>query len=86
MGFRESMVNCSKRCAGGRCGLRCRYFRADELRVERKGDGTAVTQAIAPWKKWHGRKVAASGWRWTFWGKRWGGGDAKSGALRGERA
>jgi histidinol-phosphatase len=38
-----------------------RYFRADEMRVERKGDGTAVTQADRAVEEMARAKVAASG-------------------------
>src|SRR6195256_601639 len=38
-----------------------KYFRADELRVERKGDGTAVTQADRAVEEMARAKVAASG-------------------------
>src|ERR1700736_1526265 len=37
-----------------------RYFRADEMRVERKGDGTAVTQADRAGEEMARAKVAAS--------------------------
>src|SRR5260221_7689874 len=38
-----------------------RYCRADEMRVERKGDGTAVTQADRAVEEMARAKVAASG-------------------------
>src|SRR6266581_4608794 len=38
-----------------------RYFRADELRVDRKGDGTAVTQADRDVEEMARAKVARSG-------------------------
>src|SRR5258708_33661043 len=38
-----------------------RYFRADEMRVERKGDGTAVTQADRAVGEMARAKAAASG-------------------------
>ena len=38
-----------------------RYFRADEMRVERKGDGTAVTQADRAVEEMARARVAASG-------------------------
>src|SRR5579864_1343800 len=38
-----------------------KYFRADEMRVERKGDGTAVTQADRAVEEMARAKVAASG-------------------------
>src|SRR5260370_42341862 len=38
-----------------------KYFRADEMRVERKGDGTAVTQAGRAVEEMARAKVAAKG-------------------------
>src|SRR3989442_15594262 len=38
-----------------------RYFRADELRIDRKGDGTAVTQADRAVEEMARAKVAVSG-------------------------
>src|SRR6202790_1861183 len=38
-----------------------KYFRADGMRVERKGDGTAVTQADRAVEEMARAKVAASG-------------------------
>src|SRR2546429_9716723 len=38
-----------------------RYFRAEELRTERKGDGTAVTQADRAVEEMARAKVAAGG-------------------------
>ncbi len=53
-----------------------RYFRAEELRIERKGDGTAVTQA----DEW-----LRAGWRWMFWVKKWAAAMQSLLAIRGER-
>src|SRR2546422_10302655 len=55
-----------------------RYFRADELRVDRKGDGTAVTQADRAVEEMARTKVAASGLALDVLGEEMGGGDAKS--------
>ncbi len=55
-----------------------RYFRADELRTERKGDGTAVTQADRAVEEMARAKVAASGLPLDVLGEEMGGGDAKS--------
>jgi fructose-1,6-bisphosphatase/inositol monophosphatase family enzyme len=38
-----------------------KYFRADEMRVERKGDGTAVTQADRAVEEMARAKVTTSG-------------------------
>src|SRR5258706_13897672 len=55
-----------------------RYFRADELRVDRKGDGTAVTQADRAVEEMARAKVAASGLPLDVFGEEMGGGDTMS--------
>ena len=60
-----------------------RYFRADELRVERKGDGSAVTQADRAVEEMARAKVAASGLALDVLGEEMGGGDPKSASLSG---
>src|SRR5437660_6740846 len=55
-----------------------RYFRTNELRVDRKGDGTAVTQADRAVEEMARAKVAASGLPLDVLGEEMGGGDAKS--------
>jgi histidinol-phosphatase len=55
-----------------------RYFRADELRVDRKGDGTAVTQADRAVEEMARAKVAASGLPLDVLGEEMGGGDSKA--------
>jgi histidinol-phosphatase len=60
-----------------------RYFRADELRVDRKGDGTAVTQADRAVEEMARAKVAASGLALEVLGEEMGGGDAKSASAAG---
>jgi histidinol-phosphatase len=63
-----------------------RYFRADELRVDRKGDGSAVTQADRAVEEMARAKVAASGLALDVLGEEMGGGDSsaanKSGRAR----
>src|SRR5713101_9223215 len=54
------------------------YFRADELRVDRKGDGTAVTQADRAVEEMARAKVAASGLPLDVLGEEMGGDDANS--------
>ena len=51
-----------------------KYFRADEMRVERKGDGTAVTQADRAVEEMARAKVAASGLALDVLGEEMGGG------------
>ena len=60
-----------------------RYFRADELRVDRKGDGTAVTQADRGVEEMARAKVTASGLALDVLGEEMGGGDAKSASTSG---
>src|SRR6266852_2871428 len=60
-----------------------RYFRAEELRVDRKGDGTAVTQADRAVEEMARARVAASGLPLDVLGVGMGGGDAKSASASG---
>src|SRR5260370_14039017 len=55
-----------------------RYFRADELRVDRKGDGSAVTQADRAVEEMARAKVAASGLALDVLGEEMGGGDSSA--------
>jgi fructose-1,6-bisphosphatase/inositol monophosphatase family enzyme len=59
--------------------LATRYFRADGLRVERKRDGTAVTQADRAIEKMARAKVAASGLDLTVFGEELGADEANVG-------
>src|SRR2546429_6612995 len=54
-----------------------RYFRGDELRIDRKGDGTAVTQADRGVEEMARARVAASGLPLDVLGGGKGGGGAK---------
>ena len=63
-----------------------RYFRADGMRVDRKGDGTAVTQADRAVEEMARAKVAASGIALDVLGEEMGGGESKTtGGPRGAR-
>ena len=55
-----------------------RYFRSNELRVERKNDGTAVTPADRAVEEMARSKVAESGLGLDVLGEEMGGGNAKS--------
>jgi len=55
-----------------------RYFRSDGLRIEKKGDGTAVTQADRAVEEMARAKVAASGLGLVVLGEEMGGENAKS--------
>src|SRR5229473_7336885 len=60
-----------------------KYFRADEMRVERKGDGTAVTQADRAVEEMARAKVAASGLALDVLGEEMSGSDAKAASRSG---
>jgi len=60
-----------------------RYFRADELRVDRKGDGTAVTQADRAVEEMARAKVAASGLAMDVLGEEMGGADSNAASKSG---
>jgi histidinol-phosphatase len=60
-----------------------KYFRADEMRVERKKDGTAVTQADRAIEEMARAKVAASGIALDVFGEEMGGGEATGPASTG---
>ena len=55
-----------------------KYFRTDEMRVERKGDGTAVTQADRAVEEMARAKGAASGLALDVLGEEMGGGQFKT--------
>src|SRR5712664_572592 len=78
MGFREVYGELLEAIAQEADAIAMRYFRADELRVERKGDGTAVTQADRAVEEMARAKVAASGLALEVLGEEMGGGDATS--------
>ncbi len=61
MGYSEEYGALLKAIAEEADAIALRYFRADELRVERKGDGTAVTQADRAVEEMARTKVGASG-------------------------
>src|SRR5712691_3708034 len=60
-----------------------RYFRGDELRIDRKGDGTAVTQADRAVEEMARAKVSASGLALDVLGEEMGGNDARSASTSG---
>jgi histidinol-phosphatase len=78
MGYAEAYGSLLKAIAQEADAIAMRYFRADELRIERKGDGTAVTQADRGVEEMARAKVAASGLVLDVLGEEMGGGDAKS--------
>ena len=78
MGYAEVYGGLLKEIAEEADAIALRYFRGDELRIDRKGDGTAVTQADRAVEEMARAKVAASGLPLDVLGEEMGGGDAKS--------
>src|SRR5882762_10570487 len=78
MGFKAEYGDLLDQIAQEADAIALRYFRADELRVDRKGDGTAVTQADRAVEEMARAKVAASGLPLDVLGEEMGGGDTKS--------
>src|SRR5438874_11195695 len=61
MGYGEVYGRLLNEIAEEADAIAMRYFRGDELRVDRKGDGTAVTQADRAVEEMARAKAAASG-------------------------
>src|SRR3981189_1007389 len=83
MGLREGYGELLEAIAQEADAIGMRYFRTGELGVERKGDGTAVTQADRAVEEMARAKVAASGLALDVLGEEMGGGDAKSASASG---
>src|SRR6266702_8815646 len=86
MGYRALYRKLLEEIAQEADQIALKYFRAIELRVERKGDGTAVTQADRAVEEMARAKVAAGGQALDVLGEEMGGGDwhaaSKSGRAR----
>src|SRR2546422_659254 len=78
MGYAEVYGGLLKEIAEEADAIALRYFRGDELRIDRKGDGTAVTQADRAVEEMARAKVAASRLPLDVLGEEMGGGDTKS--------
>jgi len=78
MGYGKVYGGLLKEIAEEADAIAMRYFRGDELRIDRKSDGTAVTQADRAVEEMARAKVAASGLPLDVLGEEMGGGDAKS--------
>src|SRR2546425_12994944 len=83
MGYGETYGSLLEAIAEEADAVVMRYFRADELRIERKGDGTAVTQATGAGKEWGGEKGRGSGLVLEEFGGGWAGGEEKLGGIWG---
>src|SRR5260370_28521946 len=77
MGFREEYGELNQASAEEEDAIAMRYFRADELRVDRKGDGSAVTQADRGVAEMARAKMAASGQGRDVLGQEMGGGGSR---------
>src|SRR5260370_35222662 len=78
MGYGKGYGSLMEEIAEEADAIATRYFRGEELRVDRKGDGTAVTQADRAVEEMGRAKVAASGLPLDVLGEEMGGGDTKS--------
>src|SRR5256712_8686658 len=78
MGYAEVYGGLLKEIAEEADAIALRYFRGDELRIDRKGDGTAVTQADRAVEEMARAKVAASGLALDVLGEEMGGGQDKA--------
>src|SRR5205809_8062159 len=74
MGYAEVYGGLLKEIAEEADAIALRYFRGDELRIDRKKDGTAVTQADRAVEEMARAKVAASGLELDVLGEEMGGG------------
>src|SRR5258708_9656499 len=83
MGYGETYGALVEAIAEEADAIAMRYCRADELRVERKGDGTAVTQAERSVEEMARARVAGSGLALDVLGEETGGGDAQSASASG---
>src|SRR5438046_9924461 len=83
MGYAEVYGGLLKEIAEEADAIALRYFRGDELRIDRKGDGTAVTQADRSVEEMARARVAASGLALDVLGEEMGGGDAQSASTSG---
>src|SRR6267378_1745151 len=83
MGYGETYGSLLEAIAEEADAIAMRYFRADELRIERKGDGTAVTQADRNVEEMARARVAGSGLAMDVLGEEMGGGDAQSASTSG---
>lgn len=78
MSYREEYGALLEAIANGADAIAMRYFRTDGMRVERKGDGTAVTHADRAVEEMARAKVAASGLALDVLGEEMGGREARA--------
>ena len=78
MGYREEYGLLLEELAKEADAIAMRFFRAEEIRIDRKDDGSAVTQADRSVEEMARAKVAASGLAMDVLGEEAGGGNAKA--------
>src|SRR5271155_2776067 len=78
MGFREEFEPLLESIAQEADDIAMRYFRSTDVRVDRKGDGSPVTQADRAVEEMARAKVTASGLPLDVLGEEMGGADAKA--------
>lgn len=83
MGYREEYGSLLETIAEEAQAISMRYFRADEMRIEKKEDGSAVTQADRGVEEMARKKVAASGLKMDVLGEEMGGESPKGPAANG---
>ena len=83
MGYRDEYGALLEELAKLSDAIALKYFRSDEMRVDRKDDGSAVTQADRAIEEMARTKVAASGLAMDVLGEEMGGGNAKAPAASG---
>jgi histidinol-phosphatase len=83
MGYREEYGVLLDELAREADAIAIRYFRADEIRIDRKDDGSAVTQADRGVEEMARARVAASGLAMDVLGEEMGGENAKGPATTG---
>src|SRR5579863_7419614 len=83
MGYREEYGALLEELAKEADIIAMRFFRADEIRIDRKDDGSAVTQADRGVEEMARAKVAASGLALDVLGEEMGGENAKGPATTG---
>ncbi|HYL61147.1 MAG TPA: inositol monophosphatase family protein [Candidatus Methylomirabilis sp.] len=83
MGYREEYAALLEGIAGEAEAIAMRYFRTDGMRIDKKQDGSAVTQADRGVEEMARKKVAASGLKMDVLGEEMGGENAKEPAKNG---
>jgi histidinol-phosphatase len=83
MGFREEFEPLLESIAQEADAIAMRYFRTTDVRIDRKGDGSPVTQADRAVEEMARARVAASGLPLDVLGEEMGGADAKAASTSG---